>query len=103
MTFGRDMPGVGCTEYARQGAAAEGCFGNLPISSIRVGTGESCTFYSNGDCSGDKVIFHRVNNCATFNRRTVGSYQCVRLSLFLAPLREELYADCCLSVLQSNA
>jgi len=75
------MPGVTCTEYARNGAPGEGCHGHLPISSIRVGTGESCTFYSGDNCSGDTSIVHRVNSCVTFSgRNQVRSYKCVSKS-----------------------
>lgn len=77
-TFGQSMPGVTCTEYARDGAPAQGCHGHLPITSIRVGTGESCTFYQGSGCTGSTYVVHRVNDCATFgDRTTIGSYRCV--------------------------
>ncbi|GAB1318677.1 hypothetical protein MFIFM68171_08887 [Madurella fahalii] len=77
-TFGQSMPGVTCTEYARDGAPAQGCHGHLPITSIRVGTGESCTFYQGGGCTGATHVVHRVNTCVTFgDRTTIGSYRCV--------------------------
>ncbi len=76
------MPGVTCTEYARNGAPAEGCIGNLPISSVRVGTGESCAFYSGEGCSGDTSVVNHVNDCVTFSgRNQVRSYKCVSTRL----------------------
>ncbi len=81
-TFGKDMPRVTCTEYARNGAPGEGCHGNLPVSSVRVGTGESCAFYSGEGCSRDTSIVNRVNDCVTFSgRNQVRSYKCASTRL----------------------
>ncbi|KAK1828772.1 hypothetical protein QBC39DRAFT_143334 [Podospora conica] len=77
MTFGQNMPGVGCTHYGGEGHPAQGCSGHLPISSIRVGTGENCWFYRNPGCTGAQIWYRGVNNCASFGSRTeIGSYKC---------------------------
>lgn len=88
------MPGVTCTHYARNGAPAEGCHGHLPINSIRIGTGQSCTFYRGADCTGGGLNqFTNVNRCVAGNVEWK-SFKCVSLpplrrnmlSLFLASL-----------------
>lgn len=73
MTFGRAMPGVTCTQWP----GPQGCHGNMPVNSIRVGTGESCTFYSDANCSRDPYTVHRVNDCASNEGAGWGSYKCV--------------------------
>jgi hypothetical protein len=73
MTFGRAMPGVTCTQWP----GPQGCHGNLPVNSIRVGTGESCTFYTDANCSRDPTIVHRVNSCESNEGAGWGSFKCV--------------------------
>ncbi len=68
-----------------------GCSDSDAISSIRVGTGESCAFYDGENCSGDTKIVNRVNDCVAFSgRNQARSYKCVSVSSegFTSKLRE---------------
>ncbi|KAM5349140.1 hypothetical protein ACJ41O_008963 [Fusarium nematophilum] len=75
-TLGRDLPGVGCTHYARDGAPGQACRGNLRAGSVRVGTGERCWFYSGPDCTGDRAFRSGVNDCTDASGSEVRSFQC---------------------------
>lgn len=75
MTFGRDMPGTGCTEW-NSGHAA--CYGAFTPRAIGLGRNDDCQLFNGNDCTGSSKwnVRGQSPGCYTVGD-VVRSYRCV--------------------------